>query len=66
MIVKIPNGRKLFCGADRPVHVNAYIRVRFGKFEFVREHCRSAEGAIDDLICNEDILYSGFNLTWIT
>lgn len=38
-------GRKLFCGADRPVHVNAYIRVRFGKFEFVREHCRSEWGS---------------------
>lgn len=44
MKVKFYNGRKLFCGADRPVFVNAYTRVRFGKTEQVREHCRSSWG----------------------
>jgi hypothetical protein len=37
--------RKSFCGADRPVHVNAYIRVRFGRTENVCEHCRSKWGS---------------------
>lgn len=36
--------RGLFCGADKPVHVCAYIRVRFGRVENVREHCRSKRG----------------------
>lgn len=39
------NGRRLFCGVDRPVHVNSYIRVRFGRTENVCEHCRSNWGS---------------------
>ena len=31
---------RLFCGVDKPVHVNAYTRIRFGRIEYVREHCR--------------------------
>ena len=31
---------RLFCGVDKPVHVNAYTRIRFGRMEHVREHCR--------------------------
>jgi hypothetical protein len=45
MKFKFSEGRKLFCGVDRPVHVNAYIRVRFGKTENVCEHCRSEWGS---------------------
>ena len=45
MLDKRSNSRKLFCGADRPVHVNTYTRVRFGKTEQVREHCRSEWGS---------------------
>lgn len=38
-------GNGLYCGADKPVHVCAYTRVRFGRIEFVREHCRSEWGS---------------------
>lgn len=26
---------------DKPVHVNAYYRIRYGALEYVREHYRS-------------------------
>lgn len=42
---KFSYGRKLFCGADRPVFVNAYTRMRFGKTENVCAHCRSGWGS---------------------
>lgn len=35
----------LFCGADKPVHVRQYKRVRFGRVEYVCEHCRSGWGS---------------------
>ena len=31
----------LACEWPKGVHVTAYVRVRFGRLEFVREHCRS-------------------------
>ena len=31
----------LMCPIQSPVHVNAYLRRRFGRWERVREHCRS-------------------------
>lgn len=35
----------LFCGTDKPVHVRQYKRVRFGRVEYVCEHCRSGWGS---------------------
>lgn len=29
------------CPLQKSVHVNAYSRYRYGKWEYVREHCRS-------------------------
>lgn len=29
------------CSFPKAVHVIAYVRRRFGKLEYVREHCRS-------------------------
>ena len=31
----------MHCMFPRGVHVRAYIRLRFGKLENVRQHCRS-------------------------
>lgn len=31
----------IFCEWPKAVHVNAYVRVRRGRVEHVREHCRS-------------------------
>lgn len=31
----------LSCSLPKGVHVNCYTRIRFGRVEFVREHCRS-------------------------
>lgn len=36
---------KLYCGADKPVHVRAYTRVRYGRVEYVCQHCRSNWGS---------------------
>lgn len=36
--------RGLLCGTDKPVHVCAYTRVRFGRVENVREHYRGKRG----------------------
>lgn len=38
-------GGHLYCGVDKPVHVRAYTRVRFGRLEYVREHCRRSWGS---------------------
>lgn len=38
-------GNHLYCGGDKPTHVKAYTRVRFGKVERVREHCRGFWGS---------------------
>ena len=38
-------GRKLFCGVDKPVHIDSYLRIRFGRIEIVCEHCRSNWGS---------------------
>ena len=38
------NRQTVQCCCDKPVHVRAYVRFRFGKWEFVREHCRSLPG----------------------
>mgnify|MGYP003296361759 FL=1 len=38
-------GNHLYCGGDKPVRVRAYYRVRNGKLEFVRQHCRGAWGS---------------------
>ena len=38
-------GGRIYCGGDKPVHVRAYTRFRFGRIEFVRQHCRGAWGA---------------------
>jgi len=35
------NIKTVQCCNGKPVHVRAYTRFRFGKWEFVREHCRS-------------------------
>ncbi len=32
---------KRSCSYPKPVSVIAYIRYRFGRFEFVRSHCRA-------------------------
>lgn len=39
--VRLRLGNGLYCGGDKPVHVCAYVRIRFGRVEYVREHCRS-------------------------
>lgn len=31
----------IVCSLPKAVHVCYYTRVRFGKLEYVREHCRS-------------------------
>lgn len=31
----------LMCPIQSPVHVNTYLRRRLGRWERVREHCRS-------------------------
>jgi len=31
----------LVCTLPKAVHVQWYVRIRFGRVEFVREHCRS-------------------------
>ncbi|MBO7343660.1 MAG: hypothetical protein J6U45_06480 [Alistipes sp.] len=38
-------GGHLYCGGDKPVHVRAYTRMRRGRIEFVRQHCRGAWGS---------------------
>lgn len=45
MIGRKESGTRLYCGADKPVHIRAYTRVRFGRIEFVREHCRGNWGS---------------------
>ena len=43
----MPDKRRwVYCQLDwcKPVYVHSYIRVRYGKREFVREHRRSAWG----------------------
>lgn len=32
---------RVSCSIEQPVSVTDYIRVRFGKLEYVRAHCRS-------------------------
>lgn len=44
MVKNVLFGNYLFCGGDKPVHVRAYTRVRYGKLEFVREYCRALWG----------------------
>ncbi len=44
MIRETNEADQLFGEVDRPVHVNAYYRIRLGHLEFVREHFRSAWG----------------------
>ncbi len=39
-------GNHLYCGGDKPVHVNAYTRIRFGRLEFVCEYCRASWGSL--------------------
>lgn len=34
-----------FCENSKPVHVNAYLRFRFGRVEFVREHFRAGRNS---------------------
>lgn len=34
----------LFCSGWRPVFVRAYTRIRFGRLEYVIQHCRSRPG----------------------
>lgn len=34
-----------FCPIDMPVHVCAYVRMRYGRLELVREHCRTTPNA---------------------
>lgn len=36
---------RLYCGGDKPVRVRAYYRVRLGRLEFVRSHCRANWGS---------------------
>ena len=43
---KVFFGNHLYCGGDKPVHVNAYTRIRFGRLEFVREYCRANWGSL--------------------
>ena len=43
--LRLKSASRLYCGVDKPVHVRAYIRVRFGRVEFVREYCRSKWGS---------------------
>lgn len=31
----------VYCQLPKGVHVREYVRVRFGRVEFVTEHCRS-------------------------
>lgn len=38
-------GSHLYYGGDKPVRVRAYTRFRFGRIEFVRQHCRGAWGS---------------------
>ena len=38
-------GNHLYCGGDKPTHVKAYTRVRLGRIEHVREHCRGFWGS---------------------
>ncbi len=35
-----------FCMFPKGVHVRAYVRRRFGRWERVREHCRSFPGQL--------------------
>ena len=42
----LKSASRLFCGVDKPVHVNAYTRIRFGRIEFVREYCRANWGSL--------------------
>lgn len=39
------DGNNLYCGGDKPTHVRCYMRFRYGKWEFVCEHCRSRWGS---------------------
>lgn len=39
------SGIRLYCGGDKPVRVRAYTRVRLGRLEFVRSHCRATWGS---------------------
>lgn len=35
---------RVVCAWPRCVHVRSYVRFRLGRFEHVREHCRSLPG----------------------
>lgn len=37
---------RLYCGGDKPARVRAYTRVRYGRIEFVRSHCRANWGSL--------------------
>lgn len=37
---------QLACSLPKAVHVNGYMRYRLGRWEFVREHCRSYPGYV--------------------
>lgn len=39
---------RLFCPVHTPVHVNHYYRFRLGRWESVREHCRTAGIFLED------------------
>ena len=38
-------GNRLYCGGDKPTYVRSYTRIRYGKQESVREHCRGSWGS---------------------
>jgi hypothetical protein len=41
----LQTSNRLYCGGDKPVRVRAYYRVRLGRLEFVRSHCRAYPNA---------------------